>query len=233
TVEYSFIKVFASEILDRAVDETLQVYGGHGFSADYPIEAIYRNSRINRIFEGTNEINRELTVDQLMRRALRGQLDLMGPAQAAMVGQPLVEARAPDTLAGASLAVENLKLATLQVAAMGAMAYMQGLEAEQELVARVADMVGYVYLAESALLRAERAADGHRAEIAVDLANLYAYSAIDRARPLAVEALRRIPRGSEAMARLHAYLPEHGVDLIALRRRAADAVYDGDGYPLG
>jgi len=232
TVEYSFIKVFASEILDTAVDEALQVYGGYGFSADYPIEAIYRNSRINRIFEGTNEINRELTVDQLMKRALRGQLDLMGPAQSAMQGRPLLDVPAPGPLAKASLAVENLKLATLQVAAMGAMAYMQGLETEQELVACVADMIGYVYLAESALLRAERLLSQHHAEAAVDLATLYAYSAVDRARPLAVEALRRIPRGTEAMDRLHAYLPEHGVDLIALRRRAAEAVYDEDGYPL-
>lgn len=237
-VEYSFIKVFASEILDRAVDEALQVYGGYGFSADYPIEAIYRNSRINRIFEGTNEINRELTVDQLMKRAMRGQLDLMGPAQAAMLGRPLTEvqerpaAGEHGSVSAAWLAVENLKLATLQVAAMGAMAYVQGLESEQELVARAADMVGHVYLAESALLRAERSSGGQRARVAADLATLYAYSAVDRARSLAVEALRRIPRGNEAMPRLHSYLPDHGVDLIALRRRVAETVYDEDGYPL-
>jgi len=231
-VEYSFIKVFASEILDRAADEALQVYGGYGFSADYPIEAIYRNSRINRIFEGTNEINRELTVDQLMKRAMRGRLDLLGPAQAAMVGRPVAAGAESGPLAGAWLAVENLKLATLQVVAMGAMAYMQGLESEQELVARVADVIGHVYLAESALLRAERLSSGPWLQVAADLARLYAFSAVDRARPLAVEALRRIPRGNEAMARLHAYLPEHGVDLIALRRRVAETVYDEDGYPL-
>ncbi|HRP45968.1 MAG TPA: acyl-CoA dehydrogenase family protein, partial [Trueperaceae bacterium] len=85
-VEYSFIKVFGSEILDYVVDEALQIYGGYGFSADYPIELPYRNSRINRIFEGTNEINRELTVDQLLKRAMRGDLDLLGPAQEAMMG---------------------------------------------------------------------------------------------------------------------------------------------------
>src|SRR5690606_18939391 len=252
-VEYSFIKVFASEILDKAVDETLQIYGGYGFSADYPIEAIYRNSRINRIFEGTNEINRELTVDQLMKRAMRGQLDLLGPGQAAMMGGPLSalppaspagsSARQPEhgngaevvdgRMAAANLALENLKLATLQVAAMGAMAYMQALEGEQELVARVADMIGHVYLAESALLRAERLSGGSGAQVATDLATLYTYAAVDSARALALEALRRIPRGQEALPRLHAYLPEHGVDLIALRRRVAEAVYDHDGYPPG
>src|SRR5690606_40384463 len=116
-VDYSFIMVFGSEILDRVVDEALQVYGGYGFSADYPIEAAYRNSRINRIFEGTNEINRELTVDQLLKRAARGQLDLLGPAQAAMTGAP----REPkDAVPGsdAEVAVANLKRATLQVAGM-------------------------------------------------------------------------------------------------------------------
>src|SRR5690554_355731 len=170
-VEFSFIKVFGSEILDFVVDEALQVYGGYGFSAEYPIELAYRNSRINRIFEGTNEINRMLTVDQLLKRAMRGQLDLLGPAQEAMMGEPLTEAEGPDTLAAANLAVANLKRATLMVAGMGAMAYMQGLEKEQELMARAADMVGLVYFAESALLRAERLVDTRRADAAALLAN--------------------------------------------------------------
>jgi len=232
-VEYSFIKVFGSEILDFVVDEALQIYGGYGFSADYPIELPYRNSRINRIFEGTNEINRMLTVDQLLKRAMRGQLDLLGPAQDAMMGKPATEAHGPEVLADANLALANLKLATLMVAGMGAMAYMQGLEQEQELMARVADMVGLAYFAESALLRAERLQGTRSAETATLLARIYAFAAVDRARDLGVEALRRIPRGKEAMPRLQAYLAEHGVDLIELRRGAAEAVYEADGYPLG
>ncbi|HLU81880.1 MAG TPA: hypothetical protein VKZ43_00635, partial [Trueperaceae bacterium] len=182
---------------------------------------------------GTNEINRELTVDQLLKRAMRGQLDLLGPAQAAMLGGPLAEVAAPAQLAAAWLAVENLKLATLQVSAMGTMAYMQGLEKEQELIARVADMIGHVYLAESALLRAATLLGTKQEQVAVAMAALYAFSAVDRARPLAAEALRRIPRGPEGMGRLNAYLPDHGIDLIALRRRVATAVYEADGYPLG
>ncbi|HRN19074.1 MAG TPA: acyl-CoA dehydrogenase family protein [Trueperaceae bacterium] len=232
-VEYSFIKVFGSESLDFVVDEALQIYGGYGFSADYPIELPYRNSRINRIFEGTNEINRMLTVDQLLKRAMRGQLDLLGPAQDAMMGKPATEAHGPEVLADANLALANLKLATLMVAGMGAMAYMQGLEQEQELMARVADMVGLAYFAESALLRAERLQGTRSAETATLLARIYAFAAVDRARDLGVEALRRIPRGKEAMPRLQAYLAEHGVDLIELRRGAAEAVYEADGYPLG
>src|SRR5690606_21481682 len=220
-VEFSFIKVFGSEILDFVVDEALQVYGGYGFSADYPIELAYRNSRINRIFEGTNEINRMLTVDQLLKRAMRGQLDLLGPAQEAMMGRPVTEAEGPAELADANLALANLKRATLMVAGMGAMAYMQGLEEQQELMARVADMVGLVYLAEGGRLRAERLVGERPGAPAARLARLYAFRAVDRARELAVEALRRIPRGAEAMPRLHAYLPEHGADLIELRREAA------------
>ena len=231
-VEFSFIKVFGSEILDFVVDEALQVYGGYGFSADYPIELAYRNSRINRIFEGTNEINRMLTVDQLFKRAMRGQLDLLGPAQEAMMGRPVTEAAGPAELADANLALANLKRATLMVAGMGAMAYMQGLEEQQELMARVADMVGLVYLAESGLLRAERLVGERPGATAALLARLYAFRAVDRARELAVEALRRIPRGAEAMPRLHAYLPEHGADLIELRREAAQLAYEADGYPL-
>ena len=232
-VEYSFIKVFGSEILDYVVDEALQIYGGYGFSADYPIELAYRNSRINRIFEGTNEINRELTVDQLLKRAMRGELDLLGPAQAAMLGRPVETVTAPAAQADAELALANLKLGTLMVAGMGAMAYMQGLEREQELLARVADMVGLCYMAESALLRSERLQGARGGEVALLLARLYAFAAVDRARDLGTEALRRIPRGKEALPRFQAYLAERGVDLVELRRQAAEAVYAADGYPLG
>jgi len=231
-VEFSFIKVFGSEILDFVVDEALQIYGGYGFSAEYPIELPYRNSRINRIFEGTNEINRMLTVDQLLKRAMRGQLDLLGPAQDAMTGEPLTEAEGPEALAAANLALANLKQATLMVAGMGAMAYMQALEKEQELMARVADMVGLVYFAESALLRAERLVGSRKEGAAALLAKLYTFKAVDRARDLGTEALRRIPRGKGALPRLQAYLAEHGQDLIELRRQAAELVYEADGYPL-
>lgn len=232
-VEYSFIKVFGSEILDYVVDEALQIYGGYGFSADYPIELAYRNSRVNRIFEGTNEINRELTVDQLLKRAMRGEIDLLGPAQKAMQGSPVTAVEAHEALADAELAVANLKRGTLLVAGMGAMAYMQTLEREQELLARVADMVGLTYLAESALLRAERLQGSGTGGVATAAARLYAFSAVDRARDLGAEALRRIPRGLEAMPRFQAYLAAHAVDLIDLRRQAAEAVYAADGYPFG
>lgn len=231
-VEYSFIKVFGSEILDDAIDETLQIFGGNGFSAEYPIELAYRNSRVNRIFEGTNEINRLLTSGQLLRRALKGQLDLLDAAQRAMQGKPAAAAEVPAALQAASDAVAGLKQAVLLVAGAAAMAWMQATEEEQEVLARVADMIALVYLAESALFRAERLAGTSREEAAGLLARLYAFDAVDRGRQLAVEALRRIPQGSALQGTLLGHLPEAGVDLIQLRRDAAGRSVAAGGYLL-
>ncbi len=234
SVEFSFIKVFGSEILDAVADEALQVYGGYGFSADYPIEATYRDSRINRIFEGTNEINRMLTVEQLLKRALRGRVDLQGAARAAVAGagpKPL-GAEAGGDLAHARRAVAGLKSATLAVTGVAAMAFERGLEDEQELMARVADLVGLAYLAESAVLRAERLRGEPQGGAADVLARLFAFEAVDRARSLATEALRRAGHGGPAAVSVDAYLADHGQDLIALRRAAAELTYEADGYPL-
>lgn len=231
-VEYSLIKVAGSEILDDVIDETLQIYGGNGYSAEYPIELAYRNSRINRIFEGTNEINRLLTTGQLLRRAMKGRLGLFEAFQAALAGGPLAQVEAPEPLHDAVLAIENLKRATLLVAGLGAMSYQQGLEQEQEVMARVADMVSAIYLAESALLRAERLQGQPRGNVAALLARLYAFEAVDRAERLGREALRRIPGGGERLAAFEAYLPDHGFDLIDLRRQAAQESYRAGGYPL-
>ncbi len=231
-VEYSLIKVFGSEILDDAIDETLQIYGGNGFSAEYPIELAYRNSRINRIFEGTNEINRLLTSGQLLKRAMKGKLEVMAAAQSAIQGEPVEEVDAPEALEDAYLALENLKKAVLLVAGLGAMGFGQKLEQEQEVMARAADMVGLAYLAESALLRAERLSNTKKSEQAERLAKLYAFGGMDEARLHGTEALRRIPNGKAMLLKLNAYL-EHGVDLIELRREVAKNVYAANGYPLG
>ncbi len=232
-VEYSLLKVAGSEILDEVIDETLQIHGGNGFSADYPIERAYRDSRINRIFEGTNEINRLLTSGQLLKRALKGKLDLLGAAQRAMQGVPVTEINAPVKLKPAYLAVENMKRAVLLTAGLGALGFAQKVELEQEVLARVADMVTEVYLAESALLRAERLAGSPKAEVAALLARLVIFEAIDDARAQGTEALRRIPgEVRKNLEQLQSYLPEHGVDLIALRREAAEVSYEAGGYPL-
>jgi alkylation response protein AidB-like acyl-CoA dehydrogenase len=229
-VEYSFIKVAGSEILDDTIDETLQIYGGNGFSAEYPIELAYRNSRINRIFEGTNEINRLLTTGQLLKRAMKGKLDVLSAAQAAAQGNPVTDLDAPAELKDAVLAVENMKRATLMVAGLGAMAYMQNIEKEQEIMARVTDMITAIYLAESALLRSEKMLSKGKAEKAVRLAHVYTFAAVDRAQQLGTEALRRIPNGKAMTKKLQAYLPEHAVDVIELKRQVAKDVYEARGY---
>jgi alkylation response protein AidB-like acyl-CoA dehydrogenase len=226
-IEYSFIKVAGSEILDDNIDETLQIYGGNGFSAEYPIELAYRNSRINRIFEGTNEINRLLTTGQLLKRAMKGKLDVMSAAQKAIQGSPLEDVDAPAELKDAFLALENMKRATLMIAGLGAMAYMQGLEKEQEIMAKVTDMITAIYLAESALLRAEKMGGSANA---TTLAKLYTFESVDRARQLGTEALRRIPNGKAMIGKLQHYLKEHGVDLIELKRQVAKDVYEARGY---
>jgi alkylation response protein AidB-like acyl-CoA dehydrogenase len=231
-IEYSFIKVAGSEILDDNIDETLQIYGGNGFSAEYPIELAYRNSRINRIFEGTNEINRLLTTGQLLKRAMKGKLDVLSAAQAAAQGEVVTDVAAPVELKEAFVAVENMKRATLMVLGLGAMVYMQKLEQEQEIMARITDMITAVYLAESALLRAEKMLAKGKADKAIRLANLYTFEALDRSRQLGTEALRRIPNGKAMIKKLHGYLPEHNVDVIEMKRQVAKDVYEARAYPF-
>ncbi|HHO54973.1 MAG TPA: acyl-CoA dehydrogenase [Trueperaceae bacterium] len=229
-IEYSFIKFIGSEILDNIIDETLQIHGGNGFSAEYPIELYYRNSRINRIFEGTNEINRLLTSGQLLKRAMKGRIDLMGPAQAAMTGEPISDIDAPEELKKAIIANENLKKAILLTAGAAAMGFMQSVEREQEVMAKVADMIAAVYLSESAILRAQKLIGEPKADKAIRLAKIFTFDAIDRSRVFGTEALRRIPNGTAMLAKFNAYLTEHGTDLIELRREAAKDVYENNAY---
>ena len=235
-IEYSLIKVYGSEILDDAIDETLQIFGGNGYSAEYPIELAYRNSRINRIFEGTNEINRLLVIGQLLKRALQGRLDLMESGQAALQGKGAPQPVVPEPLADAAYAVEGIKRAALLVATAAALTYGEKLEGQQEVLARAADIVSLAYLAESAVLRAERlltdSPEDARSQRSLLLARAYTFAAVDRSRSLAEEALRRIPGGSEHRPALAVHLPEHRVDTIGLHREAAAAAFDRDGYPL-
>lgn len=159
-VECAMLKVYGSETLDYVVDEGVQIFGGYGFSADYPMDRAYRDSRINRIFEGTNEINRLLTVDMLLKRAMKGQLDLMTPAM--NVQKELMEI--PDMSEGDGSqpffaeykAIANFKKATLMVAGSAVQKFMMQLAKEQEILMNVADMAINLFVAESTLLRIHR-----------------------------------------------------------------------------
>jgi alkylation response protein AidB-like acyl-CoA dehydrogenase len=160
-IECSILKVYGSEVTDYCVDENLQIHGGIGFSEEYPAARAYRDSRINRIYEGTNEINRMLMVDQLFKRALKGQLDIVGPAwavQKELTSMPSME-RLEGDYAQEIKAVSDFKKVILMVAGGAAKMQMDGklnLKEEQEVLMNCADMFIDLYAAESMLLRVQK-----------------------------------------------------------------------------
>ncbi len=156
-IESAMLKVFGSEMLNYVVDETVQVYGGYGYSEEYPAARAYRDSRINRIFEGTNEINRLLTVDMLVKRSLKGRIDLMGPAAAIqkdLLSVPSFGEAPEGVLAEELISIQNAKKAILMIAGSAVQKFMMRLADEQEIIMNVTDMMIEVYTAESAILRA-------------------------------------------------------------------------------
>lgn len=193
--ECAMLKVVGSEVLDYCVDESVQVYGGMGFSAESPVERAYRDSRINRIFEGTNEINRLLTVDMVLKKAMKGELDLMTPAMA--VANELMSipdfADASGNLFDAEKAtIRNFKKAVLMVAGTAVQKLMMELSKQQEILMNVADMLNNVYVAESVLLRVEKMVKA-RGEAAcqeyIAIVKTYIFDAADRINKSGKDAL--------------------------------------------
>jgi alkylation response protein AidB-like acyl-CoA dehydrogenase len=202
-VEAAMLKVEGSEVLDYVVDEGVQIYGGYGFSADYPMDRAYRDSRINRIFEGTNEINRMLTVDMILKKAMNGELDLMGPAQAVqqeLMAIPDFGSEEEGLFAAEHKAIRNLKKAILMVAGTAVQKYMNSLAKEQEILMNIADMAIKTYVAESALLRVEKLV-GMKGEEAVanqiDMVRVTVNDAVDTAFLAGKEAIASMVEGDE------------------------------------
>ncbi|PVY39258.1 acyl-CoA dehydrogenase family protein [Pontibacter virosus] len=202
-VECAILKVEGSEVLDYVVDEGVQIYGGYGFSADYPMDRAYRDSRINRIFEGTNEINRMLTVDMILKKAMNGELDLMGPAQNVqneLMAIPDFGAEEEGLFAAEHKAIRNLKKAILMVAGTAVQKYMNSLAKEQEILMNIADMAIKTYVAESTLLRVEKLV-GMKGEEAVanqiDIVRVTVNDAVDTAFLSGKDAIASMVEGDE------------------------------------
>ncbi|HXC04885.1 MAG TPA: acyl-CoA dehydrogenase family protein, partial [Bacteroidia bacterium] len=201
--EAAILKVAGSEALDYTVDEGVQIYGGMGYSADAPMERAYRDSRINRIFEGTNEINRLLTVDMLLKRAMKGELDLMGPAM--KISSELMSVPDMGGDDSALFAVEkkyiaNFKKAVLMTAGAAAQKLMMELAKEQEVLMNIADMITDVYVTESLMLRVEKLV-GIRGEVAckehLAIMRVYMNDAADRINKNGKEAINSFAEGDE------------------------------------
>ena len=202
-IECAILKVFGSEVLDFVVDEGVQIHGGNGYSDEYEISRAYRDSRINRIYEGTNEINRLLTVDMVLKRAMKGQLDLMGPAmnvQKELMSIPDFGDENDAPFAKEHQAIDNFKKCILMVAGAAVQKLMMTLSKEQEILMNIADMSIITYHAESALLRLEKLSKTKsEAELAVQTAivKTYIYDAADAINKAGKDALNSFADGDE------------------------------------
>jgi alkylation response protein AidB-like acyl-CoA dehydrogenase len=201
--ECAVLKVAGSECLDYVVDEAVQVYGGMGYSAESTVERAYRDARINRIFEGTNEINRMLTVDMMLRRAMKGELDLMGPAMKVageLMSIPTMQEPVTTPLGNEERYLEGFKKCILMVAGSAVQKLMQTLSKEQEVLMNIADIAIWTYQAESVLLRVQKkiARVGEEAS-AVDIAicRTYFYDIADKINKAAKDAIYSFAEGDE------------------------------------
>lgn len=238
-IECAIIKVWGSEMLDYVVDEGVQVYGGMGYSADAPMERAYRDSRINRIFEGTNEVNRLLIVDMLLKRAMKGNLDLMGPAQAVageLMSIPDFSEEDTTLFAYEKKILINLKKVGLMVAGAAVQKLMMTLSKEQEILMNIADIIGYVYLAESTILRVEKLVD-MKGEDAVkgqiDIVRVYLNNVVDQVHLAGKSALNSFAEGDELkmmLMGLRRFTKTEPYNSKEARQRIAKQLIDANKY---
>lgn len=202
-IECAMLKVYGSEILDYVVDEGVQIHGGNGYSDEYIISKAYRDSRINRIYEGTNEINRLLTVDMVLKRALKGRLDLMGAAMSVskeLMSIPDFGSDDDTPFAREHKGIINFKKAILMTAGAAVQKLMAKLETEQEILMNIADMAIETFNAESALLRVIKLSDQRGADACayeLDILHTYLYDAADRINKYGKDAINAFAQGDE------------------------------------
>ena len=201
--ECAMLKVVASEALDYCVDEGVQIHGGMGYSSESMIERAYRDSRINRIFEGTNEINRMLTVDMILKKAMKGELDLMTPAMAVqkeLMSIPDLGDAEDSLFAAETKYIANFKKAVLMTAGAAAQKLMMTLGKEQEILMNIADMAIATYVAESTLLRLQKLLKTESEESLkekIAMCKMYIYDASEAIRKAGNEAIMSFAEGDE------------------------------------
>ncbi len=202
-IECAMLKVHGSEVLDFIVDEGVQIHGGNGYSDEYPISRAYRDSRINRIYEGTNEINRLLTVDMILKRAMKGKLDLMGPAmnvQKELMSIPDFGDTDDNKFATEIKTIINMKKAILMIAGAAVQKLMEKLQYEQEILINIADMMIETFVSESTLLRVIKMVDKNgedNSTLQIDMMQCYLNDAVDNINKFGKEAINAFAAGDE------------------------------------
>jgi alkylation response protein AidB-like acyl-CoA dehydrogenase len=202
--ECAILKVAGSECLDYVVDEAVQIYGGMGYSAESLVERAYRDARINRIFEGTNEINRMLAVDMVLRKAMKGELDLMGPAMkvaSELMSIPEMNDSSREALSAERKLLVGFKKVILMVAGSAVQKLMQTLAKEQEVLMNISDIAIYTYMAESVLLRVEKKIETQgevATELDIAIAKTYFFDIASKVEKSAKDAIMSFAEGDEA-----------------------------------
>jgi alkylation response protein AidB-like acyl-CoA dehydrogenase len=241
-IECAIAKVHGSEVLDYIVDQGVQIYGGMGYSADAPMERAYRDARISRIYEGTNEINRMLMVGMVLKRAMKGEINLFEPAMA--VASELVSVPSFESIDTSELfamekdLVHKLKKVFLMVGGKAAMALQDRIEDEQEIMMNLADVMIEIYAAESVLLRTEKLVS-QRGEAAcaaqIAMSRIYLYEAIDKVDAAAKEAIVSFAKGDEQkvmLMGLKRFTKPDFINTKELRRQVADVMIGEGKYPF-
>lgn len=236
--ECAILKVAGSECLDYAADEAVQIYGGMGYSAEAPVERAYRDARINRIFEGTNEINRMLLVNMVLRKGMKGEIDLMGPAMKVageLMSVPSSEER-EGLFATEKGYIENFKKCVLMIAGSAVQKLMNTLAKEQEILMNCADIVIDTYLAESVLLRVEKLVSIKGEEAAADqiaMAKSFIYDAADRINKAGKDALNSFAEGDELrmmLMGLKRFTKHEAYNIKAANQQVAQTIIEKNQY---
>jgi alkylation response protein AidB-like acyl-CoA dehydrogenase len=240
-IEASIAKVFGSEVLDFVVDEGVQIHGGMGYSAETLVERAYRDSRINRIFEGTNEINRLVTVGELLKRAMKGELDLMTPAMAVskeLMGIPDFGSTSVDYFEEKHKLIANFKKSILMVSGAALQKFTKDIAEQQELMMNAADMMMYTYAAESMLLRVEKLStmyDENKLAIYKDMLDVFIYDTAHKMNKIGLDGINSFAEGDEQAAMLMGmkrFTKTASVNVVKARRNIAARIIEDNQYKL-